>query len=420
MKSFFIGLVCTSFMISVGCIKASKEASANSSIVIDSFVTIQSSQGFKHHITAKKISSESIHDLYNDIKSFLDLDTINRNSVEIIIDSSAISPEENVLITFSISDNFLNNIPSGYTVAICSKLYQKEALDTGNVLYVYNTTFNKTNKTASVYAFNESFIVSNDGLNFLHGVFSFVTIPDNTTARITSNDCSILNWSWPTTSLYIAHGFSEPRSGSCNGQPRGIHGGLDIVNGSIGKLPIGTPVFAAADGKVITAKKSETAGNYIVIEHKPNIRTRYLHLDRLGASEGQTVYAGQEIGKSGNTGTSSDPHLHFDYSPGYGTTVCSNLFVDPLPCISECNNLCLGSCHGSGMPCGIDAYGNQHCFYPLNLNRPASNGNPPYQYKLNNGAWQTSSSFTILSPGTYILKVRDSKGCEATDILTYR
>lgn len=92
---------------------------------------------------------------------------------------------------------------------------------------------------------------------------------------------------------------------------QGIHGhnGVDLA------APQGTPVLAAAGGRVIVAKTGGYNGGYgnmIIISHDKGIQTVYAHLRDIYITSGQTVAQGQTIGEVGNTGRSSGPHLHFE------------------------------------------------------------------------------------------------------------
>ncbi len=97
-------------------------------------------------------------------------------------------------------------------------------------------------------------------------------------------------------------------------------------------VPVGTDVFAAADGTVIVADASNrtVAGNYVRIQHGTSgYQSQYLHLSQLLVSLGAQVSRGQLIGKSGNTagpGSSVGPHLHFEVKKGTGDNAIS---VDP-------------------------------------------------------------------------------------------
>jgi hypothetical protein len=88
----------------------------------------------------------------------------------------------------------------------------------------------------------------------------------------------------------------------------GRHTGTDFGVG------VGTPVHAAATGKVVSAKSDGAFGNEIILQHGPKRFTEYAHLSAFaaGLSVGDTVKQGQVIGKSGATGNVTGPHLHFE------------------------------------------------------------------------------------------------------------
>lgn len=102
------------------------------------------------------------------------------------------------------------------------------------------------------------------------------------------------------------------------------HGALDYGVSS------GTPVYAAADGVVITTANLTTSyGTYVVIQHANGLQTWYAHgtSGSICVSSGQTVSRGQQIMLSGNTGNSSGPHLHFEVRVApYNYNTCR---VDP-------------------------------------------------------------------------------------------
>jgi murein DD-endopeptidase MepM/ murein hydrolase activator NlpD len=88
-----------------------------------------------------------------------------------------------------------------------------------------------------------------------------------------------------------------------------MHGGIDIG------APSGTPIHAAASGKVICAAwRSGGSGNTVIIDHGGGITTLYFHIKNGGilVKEGQKVAAGDVIAKVGSTGLSTGPHLHFE------------------------------------------------------------------------------------------------------------
>lgn len=90
------------------------------------------------------------------------------------------------------------------------------------------------------------------------------------------------------------------------GTPR-MHQGMDFT------APVGTPVYATADGVVSSVKVNVGGyGKCIDIDHGYNISTKYAHLDKFLVREGQSVKRGEIIGEVGNTGKSTGPHLHYE------------------------------------------------------------------------------------------------------------
>lgn len=108
---------------------------------------------------------------------------------------------------------------------------------------------------------------------------------------------------WPVSGT-VTSGFGGRSS------PGGIgstyHEGLDIA------VPEGTPVRAAASGTVIMASYNGGYGNYTCIDHGSGLSTCYAHQSSFAVSAGQSVSQGDIIGYSGNTGSSTGPHLHFE------------------------------------------------------------------------------------------------------------
>jgi len=97
------------------------------------------------------------------------------------------------------------------------------------------------------------------------------------------------------------------------------HNGVDYSAG------VGTPVWAVADGTVITAGDTGAGGNTVCVRHANGFETCYLHLSRYGAGVrvGARVSQKQIIAYSGNTGRSTGPHLHYALKR-------SGRFVNPL------------------------------------------------------------------------------------------
>ncbi|MFC8277860.1 M23 family metallopeptidase [Streptomyces sp. NPDC057271] len=101
------------------------------------------------------------------------------------------------------------------------------------------------------------------------------------------------------------------------------HSGQDFV------VPSGTAVLAVHDGTVVEAGWGGAYGWNIVIRHSSGVYTQYAHLSRLGVRTGQRVGTGQVIGRSGSTGNSTGPHLHFEArtAPWYGSSIAPLQFL---------------------------------------------------------------------------------------------
>lgn len=84
-----------------------------------------------------------------------------------------------------------------------------------------------------------------------------------------------------------------------------LHRGIDIG------VPTGTPVAAAAEGRIIVASYQGGCGNMVAIDHHGGLSTMYCHMSQIFVSVGQEVQRGQAIGAAGSTGLSTGPHVHF-------------------------------------------------------------------------------------------------------------
>ncbi len=105
-----------------------------------------------------------------------------------------------------------------------------------------------------------------------------------------------------------------------------MHAGTDFA------APVGTPVYATADGVVVHAGWSSGYGRLIKIQHEFGIETRYAHLSAMRVSVGQKVSRGERIGDMGNSGRSTGSHLHYEVRVG-GTA------VNPMTFIKAANNV---------------------------------------------------------------------------------
>jgi murein DD-endopeptidase MepM/ murein hydrolase activator NlpD len=98
-----------------------------------------------------------------------------------------------------------------------------------------------------------------------------------------------------------------------------MHAGIDLAG------PVGTPIYATADGTVLRSGWNNGGyGNLIEIDHGRGITTRYAHLSGMTVREGERVTRGQMIGRMGSTGRSTGSHLHYEVR-------IDNRPVNPIP-----------------------------------------------------------------------------------------
>ncbi len=128
-----------------------------------------------------------------------------------------------------------------------------------------------------------------------------IRIPQGTAADVQAYAARVaaghIDLAWPL------HGRISSAFGWRWGQ---MHEGLDIA------VPYGTNVVAARGGAVSFSGRKGDYGNLIVIDHESGIQTYYGHLSRLVVDTGMEVVAGEVIGRSGTSGKSTGPHLHFE------------------------------------------------------------------------------------------------------------
>lgn len=103
------------------------------------------------------------------------------------------------------------------------------------------------------------------------------------------------------------------------------HKGVDIPG------PIGTPIYATADGTIGRAQWVNGYGKYVEIEHGNEVETRYGHMSALNVVAGQKVKQGDVIGYMGSTGRSTGSHLHYEVR-------VNGIAVNPMAFLAPANS----------------------------------------------------------------------------------
>jgi murein DD-endopeptidase MepM/ murein hydrolase activator NlpD len=145
--------------------------------------------------------------------------------------------------------------------------------------------------------------------------------PDRKSLAIAGTDASASD---------ITSGFGW-RKDPFNGASK-FHSGVDI------RASYGRDVTAVAPGRVVSAGVEGGYGQSVVVEHGPGLRTRYAHLSSIDVEPGQTVDLGSVVGKVGQSGRATGPHLHFEVlnngkpvNPEGGGRLLSAVLKDPSP-----------------------------------------------------------------------------------------
>lgn len=156
---------------------------------------------------------------------------------------------------------------------------------------------------------------------------AFVNPPESARARIDaeSKETGAIFASSAATRLWTT--FLRPVSQAANsafgtrsvfnGQPRNAHSGADFLS------PAGTPVKAAAAGRVRLAKNLYYSGNTVIVDHGLGVFSLFAHLSRIDVNAGASVTATDVVGLVGATGRVTGPHLHW-------TVRVAGARVDPL------------------------------------------------------------------------------------------
>jgi murein DD-endopeptidase MepM/ murein hydrolase activator NlpD len=119
-----------------------------------------------------------------------------------------------------------------------------------------------------------------------------------------------------------------------------MHAGVDIPG------PLGTPIYATADGMVARAERASGYGNLVELNHGKGIETRYGHLSKILVAPNSRVKRGQLIALMGSTGRSTGSHLHYEVRID-GRAVNPAPFLQSAAALVALQNRTLGNSTGA-------------------------------------------------------------------------
>ena len=143
----------------------------------------------------------------------------------------------------------------------------------------------------------------------------------------------------PVEIMKFSSGFGY-RNAPTRGASRN-HKGIDIPG------PVGTPIYATADGMIGRAQWVSGYGKFVEIDHGNSVQTRYGHLSAMNVMPGQRIKKGDVLGYMGSTGRSTGSHLHYEVRIA-GDAINPTAFLSPLnPADTNANGLLAANQAGS-------------------------------------------------------------------------
>ncbi|MDA3899474.1 MAG: M23 family metallopeptidase [Spirochaetes bacterium] len=267
-----------------------------------------------YHLHAKELvfknlsrSSDEIKQLRTDIRDTIFTVKSNR-------DETQIPDLKFYKYKLQRGDNFWNVIARTTlnidTLMTVNQLENPSDIDVGSTIFIPNMrgVVHRVNRGETIndiaikYKVNPRYITYVNKMDSLSKEFVFIPCGD-----LTKDE----------RSLFLSSGFRKPldKIQVTSGYGRRIdpflkvptfHSGVDF------RCSVGTSVRASRNGTVTFSGVNSNYGKLIIIKHSSGYESYYGHLSKFLVKEGQTVRAGQVIAKSGNTGRSTGPHLHFE------------------------------------------------------------------------------------------------------------
>nr|WP_321485607.1 M23 family metallopeptidase [uncultured Draconibacterium sp.] len=271
----------------------------------------------------------------NEISSFYDIKSEANYGVHIALEEQ---PQDRLIeVKILLSETYISSIPKNYGVEIFARIYADGGMETIDDFELIESSYDKDNKTLS--AFLPAYIFSNHkNDNVFETVLKVAATPgknkgSDLNKSYNNSKCEAFGIICPTGNCAVSSAFNKQRKHPISGKVK-PHWGVDFA------VAQGTNVKAVTYGKVERVSVDKNGyGLNIILRHDNGSVSRYCHLSKVLVATGTNVTQGQAIALSGgakgdpNAGTSTGPHLHFEYAPN-GNISLSKSRIDPMPCIT--------------------------------------------------------------------------------------
>lgn len=209
------------------------------------------------------------------------------------------------------------------TIILCNNIKSSNSLKPGDIIEIPNQDGRliRVSKNDSLLKIANRYGVKWEDIVDVNDISSSqisaglrIFIPGSKMTQYEKNKFYELTYIWPVKGVISSY-FGQRIDPITGGY--GYHTGIDIKNF------YGTPIRATVGGIVSYVGFNNVYGNYIEIKHNSEIVSVYAHLSAILVKEGDEIKQGQIIGRLGNSGRSTGPHLHFEIRK-------NGKFVDPL------------------------------------------------------------------------------------------
>jgi murein DD-endopeptidase MepM/ murein hydrolase activator NlpD len=260
-------------------------------------------------------------------------------------------PQTNTFdLVLDVPASLLRQLPADQGLRAFARVLQQNEFEKLDSYQIVPSDFDSTSRKLRL-RFNKGWLIpARSGGGAYEAVVTIVTVPGgpprSTIQQASGGTCQAKALGAPLGGPLIINGNPprgfdpNPTTHPVNGSQTG-HWGVDL------KADQGTSVLAAEDGTIERVKYPGTPDKwgkgeqYVVIRHSDGSKTMYIHLSNVAVAVNKSVTKGQQIGLSGGkpgtpgAGSSTGPHLHFEYSPNgkiYNKDTTSK--IDPFPCVT--------------------------------------------------------------------------------------